>query len=283
MNLKKLSNEEARVILHKGTEAPFSGEFYENNRRGKYFCKQCGAELFTSDDQFDSGCGWPSFDDEIPDSVNKVPDADGRRVEILCKKCDGHLGHIFHGEGITTKDARYCINSISLDFVEEKTPQNFEKTYFAAGCFWGVENLLRKAKGVKSAISGYIGGAKENPTYEEVCTKKTGHIEAVEIIFDPKETNFETLAKLFFEIHDPEQTDGQGPDKGSQYISAIFYANENQKIIAEMLIKILEEKGLKIATKLIPAPHFWPAELYHQNYYGKNGKTPYCHSWVKRF
>ncbi len=121
MNLNKLTPEEARVILHKGTEAPFSGEFYENNRRGKYLCKQCGTELFTTQDQFNSGCGWPSFDDEVSDSVKKVLDLDGRRTEILCKKCDGHLGHIFHGERLTSKDARYCVNSISLTFVEEKS------------------------------------------------------------------------------------------------------------------------------------------------------------------
>lgn len=118
--MKKLNEAEKRVILHKGTEAPFSGEFHENNRHGKYFCKQCGAELFSTENQFDSGCGWPSFDDEVPNSVKKSLDADGRRTEILCQKCDGHLGHIFHGEGFTAKNARYCVNSISLNFAEEK-------------------------------------------------------------------------------------------------------------------------------------------------------------------
>jgi len=119
MNLKKLTAAEARVILQKGTEAPFTSEFYKKpNHEGKYLCKQCGAELFSTSDQFDSHCGWPSFDDETPNSVKKVTDADGRRTEILCKKCDGHLGHIFHGEGFTNKDVRYCVNSISLDFVK---------------------------------------------------------------------------------------------------------------------------------------------------------------------
>ena len=106
MSFKKLTAAEERVIIHKGTEAPFSGEYYDNATKGKYLCKQCGAELFDSNDKFDSGCGWPSFDDEISNSVKKVIDSDGRRTEILCKNCDGHLGHIFNGEGFTTKDAR---------------------------------------------------------------------------------------------------------------------------------------------------------------------------------
>ena len=116
MSYKKLSEEEFRVIITKGTEAPFSGEYCDNKSRGKYHCKQCGAKLFDSADKFDSGCGWPSFDDEIGESVKKIEDKDGRRVEILCQKCDGHLGHIFHGEGFTDKNSRYCVNSISLDF-----------------------------------------------------------------------------------------------------------------------------------------------------------------------
>lgn len=116
MTLKKLTEQEARIILHKGTEAPFSGEYCDNKQQGKYLCKQCGAELFLSEDKFDSGCGWPSFDDELPDSVEKVADRDGRRTEILCKKCGGHLGHIFQGEGFTKKNLRYCVNSLSLQF-----------------------------------------------------------------------------------------------------------------------------------------------------------------------
>ncbi|MBU6338763.1 MAG: bifunctional methionine sulfoxide reductase B/A protein [Rickettsiales bacterium] len=283
MTYKKLTHAEEKVIIHKGTEAPFSGEYYDNAENGKYLCKQCNTELFDSKDKFDSGCGWPSFDDEINDSVKKSIDADGRRTEILCKNCDGHLGHIFKGEGFTTKDTRYCVNSISLNFVKENLSENFEKAYFAAGCFWGVEYFFNKAWGVKSASSGYMGGHVNNPSYEQVCTKQTGHLEVVEVVFDKKETDFETLCKLFFEIHDPEQADGQGPDLGPQYISAIFYTNKNQKIIAEKLIKILSDKGLEIATKLIPAEKFFIAELYHQGYYDKNGKIPYCHSRVKRF
>ncbi|MBM5782700.1 MAG: bifunctional methionine sulfoxide reductase B/A protein [Pelagibacterales bacterium] len=281
--MKKLTPFEEQVIIHKATEAPFSGEFYENNRVGKYFCKRCGFELFSTKDQFHSGCGWPSFDDEIGDSVKKILDADGRRTEILCKNCDGHLGHIFHGEGFTTKDTRYCVNSISLEFIEEEMKKSYEKAYFAAGCFWGVEYYFSREKGVISAISGYMGGKTENPSYEEVCAKNTGHLEVVEVVFDKNITDFETLARLFFEIHDPEQENGQGPDLGEQYVSAIFCLNNEQKKIAQNLIEILEKKGLKVATKLLPMAKFWNAELYHQSYYTRNGKTPYCHKRVQKF
>ncbi len=283
--LNNLTPEEARVIVDKGTEAPFSGEFHENNRHGKYYCKRCNALLFSSEDQFESSCGWPSFDDEFPASVKKIPDKDGRRTEIVCANCDAHLGHIFAGEGHTAKDKRYCVNSISLKFVEFKKDAQDEIAYFAAGCFWGVEYYFKKFHGVKKVTSGYMGGDVENPTYEQVCAKKTGHLETVEVIFDSTKTNFEELCKLFFEIHDATQTDGQGPDRGPQYLSAIFATNAKQKEIAQKLIVILENKGLKIATKIYDAANikFWPAELYHQNYYFRNGKQPYCHIYKKLF
>ena len=286
--MKKLTPEEQAIIINKGTEAPFSGKYWNNNKNGQYFCKQCGAKLFDSKDQFASECGWPSFDDEISAAVKKIPDSDGRRTEIICSNCCGHLGHIFNGEGFTAKNMRYCVNSIALDFVEEKfadqsLQSNIETAYFAGGCFWGVEYFFKKIKGLKSVTSGYMGGAFPHPTYEQVCLGKTGHVETVRIVFDTNITNFKTLGQLFFEIHNPEELNRQGPDIGLQYASVIFYTSANQKIIAEELIKILENKNYQIATKLNPATQFWPAELYHQNYYGKNGKKPYCHLYTKRF
>ncbi len=158
-----------------------------------------------------------------------------------------------------------------------------EIAIFAGGCFWGVEHLMKTAPGTLTVESGYIGGTKENPSYEEVCRHDTGHAEAVRIVFDPTKTTYEELAKLFFEIHDPEQEDGQGPDLGDQYRSEIFYTTPQQKQVAEKLIGVLTEKGYHVVTKVTPATKFWKAEKYHQNHYELRGTEPYCHIYTKRF
>ena len=161
--------------------------------------------------------------------------------------------------------------------------ENIKKAYFAAGCFWGVEYHFEKIKGVISAISGYMGGNITNPSYEMVCTGFSGHLEVVEVTYDENIVSFETLTKLFFEIHDFSQTNGQGPDIGSQYLSAIFYCDEEQKGISEKLIVELENKGFKVVTFLYKLVPFYKAEDYHQNYYNRHNKMPYCHSLKKIF
>jgi peptide methionine sulfoxide reductase msrA/msrB len=278
---KKLTPAETQVIANKATERPFSGKYDKFNEQGIYACKRCGARLYQSDDKFDAGCGWPSFDDEIADAVKRTPDADGRRTEITCAKCGGHLGHVFLEEGHTAKNTRHCVNSISLEFI----PSNKEtaRAIFASGCFWGTEYHFKKAPGVLSTQVGFTGGQAGNPTYEQVCTGTTGHAEAVEVVYDPTQTDYDALARLYFETHDPTQSNGQGPDIGTQYRSAIFHQNDEQKEAAEQLINVLKAKGYDVKTELVTASQFWTAEEYHQDYYGKTGKTPYCHIYKKLF
>lgn len=284
MKLNPLNKEEERVIINKGTEAPFIGKYTDNFEKGTYTCKQCNAELYRSDSKFHSGCGWPSFDDEIPGAVKKLPDIDGRRTEIVCANCGGHLGHVFYGEGFTDKNTRHCVNSISMNFIQNSGHEMKTATaIFAGGCFWGVEYYFQHAKGVINTQVGYIGGFKDNPTYKEVCSHTTGHIEAMEVTYDPSQTTYEELAKLFFEIHDPTQANGQGPDIGPQYLSVIFYLDDSQKTTSEKLISVLKAKGYPVVTQLKKATRFWPAEDYHQQYYEKGGSTPYCHKRVNRF
>ena len=310
--MKPLTPEERRVIIDKGTEAPFSGKYYRHTADGIYRCRQCGAPLYRSSDKFDAGCGWPSFDDEIPGAVRRTPDADGRRTEITCARCGAHLGHLFTGERFTPKNVRHCVNSLSLDFVPasdtaslfdtsavkgsfpktdsrskeddpSETIASLEIAIFAGGCFWGVEYFMEQQPGVRSVEAGYIGGRTSNPTYREVCSHTTGHAEAVRVEYDPSQVSYETLARLFFEIHDPTQVNRQGPDIGDQYRSEIFYTTPQQRQTAEKLIAELRSKGYRVATRVTPAGTFWPAEAYHQDYYRKKGTQPYCHGYTRRF
>jgi peptide methionine sulfoxide reductase msrA/msrB len=189
------------------------------------------------------------------------------------------------GEGFTDKDTRHCVNSISLLFIPAGASMeaSTDTAYFAGGCFWGVEYFMEEAPGVIDAVSGYMGGTKDNPSYREVTSHRTGHAEAVRVVFNPTETSYEQVAKLFFEIHDPTQVNRQGPDIGEQYRSEVFYKNEDQKQTAEKLISLLKLKGFQVATKVTPADTFWEAENYHQDYYEHKGGEPYCHGFVKRF
>ncbi|HUU04242.1 MAG TPA: bifunctional methionine sulfoxide reductase B/A protein [Patescibacteria group bacterium] len=282
MTDKRLTPEEEQIILHKGTELPFSGKYHAFNEKGTYVCKRCGSALYLSSAKFDSGCGWPSFDDELPGAVKRQVDPDGQRTEISCASCGAHLGHVFVGEGFTAQNTRHCVNSISMNFVpadEKKT----ETAIFASGYFWGTQYTLQQAKGVLTTAVGFSGGRTSRPTYEEVSSGASGHAEAVQVVYDPAVISYEELAKLFFETHDFTQVDRQGPDIGTQYRSEIFYQDEGQRQTAEKLTEILKSKGFKVATRITRAGPFWPAENYHQNYYQKNGSQPYCHVYRKIF
>ncbi len=166
---------------------------------------------------------------------------------------------------------------------KESAPAEEQVAYFAGGCFWGVEHFMEQINGVKSVESGYMGGHVDDPSYEQVASQTSGHVETVRVRYDPTRTNYKQIAKRFFEIHDPTQANGQGPDIGPEYLSVVFYRNEDEKRATEELIGQLVERGYDVVTELRPASRFWEAEAFHQDYYERKGSKPYCHALVRRF
>ena len=282
---KKLKPEEARVIRAKGTEAPFCGTLLDNKKEGTYACRLCSLPLFSSEHKFNSGTGWPSFFQPYDmDHVAYVKDGGlgMERIEILCTRCDAHLGHVFE-DGPRPTGLRYCLNSISMEFVEKGTPLALapvamSTAYFAAGCFWGVEDRFQQTPGVINAVSGYMGGKVSEPTYKQVCYTDTGHAETVMVTFDPTVITYTQLLEKFFKYHDPTTLNRQGPDIGSQYRSAIFastpeHLTEAKNFIAELSKKPKFQKR-PIVTQVTTAEvagKFWSAEEVHQDYHERNG------------
>ena len=280
--ISSLTSSVRAIICDKGTEPPNTGAYHSVELNGSYLCRRCGLALFRAGSQFSASCGWPSFDQSITNVVAEVPDKDGIRMEIQCHRCGGHLGHVFTGEFFTSKNKRYCVNSQSMDFIVDKTVIDTEEMILAGGCFWGVDYYMRGIDGVLTVEAGYTGGTKHAPTYHEVCHGNTGHYEAVRVIYDKDKTDYRTVLKRFFEIHDPTQRGGQGPDIGEQYQSCVFYYDKKQQEITEELILELTHNGYQVVTKILPVQPFWSAEEAHQNYYSKHDKLPYCHKPAAR-
>ena len=287
-----LDEETYRITQKAGTEQAFCGTLLDNKKEGVYSCVVCGLPLFSSDHKFDSGSGWPSFYREF-DPEHVVRHADNSfgmvRTEIECARCGSHLGHVFD-DGPKPTGERHCLNSASLIFTEngQDLPAQHtaadtgggqtETAYFAGGCFWGIEHYFQKGEGVIDAVSGYMQGRVDDPTYKQICYEDTGHAEAVKVVFDPSKISYEELLRAFFVMHDPTQLNRQGPDIGDQYRSGIYYTSDEQKEKAEAYMKELGASGKfkdPIVTELEQAKTFWPAEEYHQDYVVKTGRA--CH------
>ena len=276
-----LTPDELRIIEHKETEPPFSGEYYDCDDNGVYACRRCSTPLYRSMDKFDGGCGWPSFDADIPLAVKSVPDADGCRMEIVCQHCEAHLGHVFYGENKTPKNTRHCVNSLSMHFIPfgcllqqaVSGHSTVDIILVAAGCFWGVEYFFELAEGVLATACGYTGGTKKHPTYLQVCKGTTGHAEAVAIIFDKNKTDLSRLLDVFFDIHNPKEKNRQGPDVGTQYRSALFPINTTQRQVFQQYL----DRMPTIATTIESYTTFWVAEEGHQHYFRLRNQQPTCH------
>jgi peptide methionine sulfoxide reductase msrA/msrB len=312
--LKKLSPEQYSVTQQCSTEPPFKNAYWDHHEPGIYVDVVDGKPLFSSKDKFDSGSGWPSFTRPIESGIiDYLSDASHgmERVEVKSKVAQSHLGHVFE-DGPGPDHRRYCINSASLKFIHARDLEKEgygkylnlfpeyqkkqlpkvsgdqsslrEEIILAGGCFWGVEELLRKIPGVIETQVGYSGGKLSNPTYESVKKGNTGHAESVKIVFDPSRLKLETLLDHFFTLHDPTTANRQGNDIGSQYRSVIFYSSDHQKQLAVNKIKEWNEsKKWKnpIVTEVLKAGPFYDAEEYHQDYLQKNPGGYTCHFYRK--
>ena len=282
---RTLDPEAYRITMKAGTEPAFCGDLLNNKEQGMYVCVLGGLPLFRAGTKFESGSGWPSFYEPYDPAhiVEREDRSHGMiRIEILDARSGAHLGHVFD-DGPPPTGKRYCLNSAAMKFISDDEPTPAESqpalhiASFGGGCFWGVEDSFQKLNGVVDAMSGYQGGHLDNPTYRQVCSDNTGHAEVVRVMYDPKVISYDELLTHFFKVHDPTQLNRQGFDYGSQYRSVIFASNAEQIEQAKAHVQKLSEAGKfggrKIVTQILPAPEFFPAEVYHQDYNARHGRS----------
>src|SRR6266436_8744282 len=300
---KKLSSEQFAVTQQCRTEPAFHNPYWDNHKPGLYVDVVSGEPLFSSLDKYDSGTGWPSFTQPVKgtDIVEKKDSDLGMvRTEVRSKVADSHLGRVFDDGSGDKGGLRYCINSASLKFIplEEMDQAGYgrylepfvkaglikatvhETAILAGGCFWGMEEIIRKIPGVTKTTVGYSGGTTADPTYEEVSTGTTGHAESIQVEFDSSRLSYENLLDYFFRMHDPTTMNRQHNDVGTQYRSAIFYSSEAQKQTAEAVKARWDKSGKfnrPITTEITTAGKFYSAEEYHQKYLVKHPGGYTCH------
>lgn len=299
---QRLTPLQFHVTQENGTEPPFQNAYWNETRDGIYVDVVSGEPLFSSKDKYDAGCGWPSFTRPLdPTHIQRREDRSHGmvRTEVRSVRSNSHLGHVFDDGPRDRGGLRYCINSASLRFipVDELEQEGLgaylplfgrpapsrEIATLAGGCFWGMEDLFRQQVGVIDTEVGYTGGTTPQPRYEDVKTGRTGHAEALRIVFDPSKTSYEAILRFFFRMHDPTTPNRQGNDIGSQYRSAIFVHNEAQRRIAERIKAEVDASGFwpnPIVTEIVPAGPWYAAEESHQDYLVKHPGGYTCH-WVR--
>jgi peptide methionine sulfoxide reductase msrA/msrB len=293
-SINDLTSLEFEVTQEDGTEPAFENEYWDNKRPGIYVDIITGEPLFSSVDKYDSGTGWPSFTKALePENILTLPDykLEAERIEVRAKKSNSHLGHVFD-DGPAPDGKRYCMNSAALRFIpaenleaegyaryaklfkeaKSSKPRFKGLAYFGGGCFWCMEEAFSKVKGVLEVTSGYMGGGSPNPSYTDVSSGLSGHVEAIRVLFDPQVISYDDLLKVFWLNVDPTVVDRQFCDVGSQYQSTIFFCGDEQKQAVIKSKAWLRKNFPKIepVTNVAKTLEFFKAEEKHQNYAENN-------------
>ncbi|MBL6734344.1 MAG: bifunctional methionine sulfoxide reductase B/A protein [Shewanellaceae bacterium] len=271
---------ERYVIEQGGTEPPETSRFTDHTMAGHFVCRRCAAPLYDMAHRFKSGCGWLSFDNEVPHAIRRLLDADGHRTEIRCQACDAHLGHVFTGEQATANNIRHCVNSVALDF-QTTSSQQLSSLVVGGGCFWCLEAIFLTQPGMFSVQSGYAGGLAEDAFYPDVVKGVTDHAEVVRIEFDVAQVSLEAVLTLFFKAHDPTTLNRQGNDIGRSYRSVLFWEDAAQEAAIQAAVATAQSRlQAPVVTEVAPLQVFFAAEFEHRRYYHRHPWQAYCQAVI---
>ena len=264
---KKLSDQEKEIICNKGTEDPFTGKYNLHFDAGVFVCKACESPLYESNSKFDSGCGWPSFDDEIPNAIVRYEDnsLNRKRVEICCANCGGHLGHVFHGEKITKKDTRHCVNSFSIKVVPYN---NLNEIFVRYHSFWKTQEIFHNKPGIYMTQAGYI---KNNDIDRSniILDEMLENLEVLQLFFDEKIISLNEILDHVFELHEAN-LDSELIDSDISHDLFCFFTTKDQKVSLEQKKSMYSlSRDVNINIWILPQKKFYRADELHQNYFEK--------------